>query len=470
MPGTMTIDEWLEVAEDPFSSLPASPHLTQSQTAESPVIQPRRLSQTSATMSPGPVAVPIWNASLSGASGSQDFRSTQPYTREGTPSPNISAAVSVRSSHSRPRSILTNFTQSTPEPEAVEDMDWSMPDMDDIDWSDSDFGAEESHAHTSRRSMKRQPAANVATGTESAATATPTATITTSKSTPTRFLDVTYDDMTKFVNQQKNPNTQRKTGQHLKLFSQFLATKGENSKLWDIAPSELDDYLAMFFLSVRKSPVPAVGDGSASASGEYEPCTLKSMQSSIARVLKENKYAQNILTSDMFFTSREAIAAKCRNLKKQGRGSRPNRKRAPTEGEMTDIWKGEALGDSSPRTLQHTMWWINCTRFGKRANLENYKMKWGDVKVEQNKDGVKYLTSRERETKTRQGQTTNDTKDLIRVYADPEQPQYCPVTIFEAFKSHRPSEMCKDGSPFYLQPKPSSSGDIWYKKQVRNQG
>ena len=84
MPGTMTIDEWLEVAEDPFSSLPASPHLTQSQTAESPVIQPHRLSQTSATMSPGPVAVPIWNASLSGASGSQDFRSTQPYTREGT--------------------------------------------------------------------------------------------------------------------------------------------------------------------------------------------------------------------------------------------------------------------------------------------------------------------------------------------------------------------------------------------------
>ena len=69
MPVNMTIDEWLEVVEDPFSSLPPSPHLAQSQTAESPVIQPHRLSQTSATMSPGPVAVPIWNASLSGASG-----------------------------------------------------------------------------------------------------------------------------------------------------------------------------------------------------------------------------------------------------------------------------------------------------------------------------------------------------------------------------------------------------------------
>ena len=307
---TMTIDEWLEVAEDPFSSLPASPHLTQSQTVESPVIQRHRLSQTSATMSPGTVTVPIWNASLSGASGSHDFRSTQPYTREGTSSPNISAAVS-----DRPRSILTNFTQSTPEPEAVEDMDWSMPDMDDIYWSDSDFGDEESHAR-SRRSMKRQPAANVATGTGTESAATATATITMSKSTPTRFLDVTYDDMTKFVNQQKNPNTQRKTGQHLKLFSQFLATKGEYIKLWDIAPSELDDYLAIFFLSVRNHR----------CRRWVLRVQVLNMNHVHSRVLKENKYAHNILTSDQFFTSREAIAAKCRNLKKQGRGSRPNRK------------------------------------------------------------------------------------------------------------------------------------------------
>ena len=134
-----------------------------------------------------------------------------------------------------------------------------------------DFGDEESHAR-SRRSrssmMKRQPAANFATGTGTESAPTATAMITMSKSTPTRFLDVTYDDITKFVNQQKNPNTQRKTGKHLKLFSQFLATKGEYSKLWDIAPSEPDDYLVMFFLSVRKSPVPTVG-----ASDEYESCT-----------------------------------------------------------------------------------------------------------------------------------------------------------------------------------------------------
>ena len=66
-----------------------------------------------------------------------------------------------------------------------------------------------------------------------------------------------------------------------------------------------------------------------------------------------------------------------------GRGNRPNRKRAPTTKEIQDMWGSGALGDSSPSSLQNTMWWILSTRFGLRANKENYDLRWGDVELKE---------------------------------------------------------------------------------------
>ena len=272
------------------------------------------------------------------------------------------------------------------------------------------------------------------------------------------------NDVESFITEQKNKSTTRKTKQHLDIFLEFLETKNEDRAPHTIPPADLDEYLASFFVSIKK-----ISEDGQDVQ-DYEPCTIKGMQSSIARYLKEKKYAASIIQSDVFFKSREAIAAKCKSLKKMGRGNRPNRKRAPTTKEIQDMWSSGALGDSSPSSLQNTMWWILSTRFGLRANKENYDLRWGDVEL---KEGDKpYLTRRERSTKTRQGDNITDIRDEVQVYQDDDQPQYCPIRLYKKYASKRPSEMCKPEAKFYIQPKVFSSKTslekepVWYKNQV----
>ena len=107
------------------------------------------------------------------------------------------------------------------------------------------------------------------------------------------------------------------------------------------------------------------------ADDEYEPSTIKAMQSSIERHLKEKRYPDSIISSEKFFHTREAIRSKCRQLKKAGKGNRPQRKRAPSQQEVDQMWESGALGCDSPKSLLHTMWWVVNTRFGKRVNTEN---------------------------------------------------------------------------------------------------
>ena len=185
---------------------------------------------------------------------------------------------------------------------------------------------------------------------------------------------------------------------------------------------------------------------------------------SIARYLKEKQYAASIIQSDVFFKFREAIVAKCKSLKKMGRGNRPNRKRAPTTKNIQDMWGNGALGDSSPSSLQNTMWWILSKRFGLRANKENYDLRWGDVEL---KEADKpYLTRRARSTKTRQGDNITDIRDDVQVYEDHDQPQYCPVRLFKKYASKRPSEMCKPEAKLNIQPKIFSSKTSLQKEPV----
>jgi hypothetical protein len=236
--------------------------------------------------------------------------------------------------------------------------------------------------------------------------------------------------------------------------------RGEVRELHLIPPVILDDLLAIFFVSVRKE-----------GGKEYEPCTLKGMHSSIARYLKEHSYSNSLVTSAEFFKSREAIRSKCRQLKKQGKGNKPNKKRAPTQEEIKKMWESGALGSATPETLQHTIWWIVNTRFGKRVNKENQGMKWGDILLKTNATGKKYLTYNERETKTRQGDNIADIKGPIKVFEDTDYPKYCPVRHFEMYAKARPTSMCEPQSRFYLQPKKFSdqksaeSELIWYKNQ-----
>ena len=167
---------------------------------------------------------------------------------------------------------------------------------------------------------------------------------------------------------------------------------------------------------------------------DYEPSTLEGMQSSIGRHVKEKHYGTSIITSGAFFGSREAIKSRCKELKKSGKGNRQFIKRAPTQAELDTMWQTGALGSEYPKSLQQTMWWIMCTRFGKRGNEENRTLQWGDDRVEKSATGLKYLVSKERVTKTRPDDNCSDVTSHVKVFEEKGDPA-CPVAIFDPFST-----------------------------------
>ena len=97
----------------------------------------------------------------------------------------------------------------------------------------------------------------------------------------------------------------------MKVFINSLTLKGEHRSPDIIPPNELNNLLALFFVSLRK------GEGDR----DYEPSSLRAFQSSIERYLKGHNYPKSIINDHAFFTSQEAIRSRYKELKKKGKGN-----------------------------------------------------------------------------------------------------------------------------------------------------
>lgn len=122
------------------------------------------------------------------------------------------------------------------------------------------------------------------------------------------------EGINRFIEQQKNTETAKKTARDVAKVTSYLMKSGEGRDLHLIPPAELDIYLADYFLKCRKP------DGE-----EYEPGSISCIYSSVKRYLEEKKYTANLTTDPAFATLRRAIASKKKQLKKDGKGNRPNR-------------------------------------------------------------------------------------------------------------------------------------------------
>ena len=114
----------------------------------------------------------------------------------------------------------------------------------------------------------------------------------------TRFVGITEDEKSAFLKDQKNANTIRKTEGNVKLFYEFLKHKGVEKNLEEIPAAELCTHMETFVLSVRKEN-----------GGNYQPCTLQAMISSVFRYLKDKKYNRD-LQSPEFSGLRDVLKAK----------------------------------------------------------------------------------------------------------------------------------------------------------------
>ena len=120
--------------------------------------------------------------------------------------------------------------------------------------------------------------------------------------------------------------------------------------------------------------------------------------------LKENGYKYSIIRDREFYQSKLVLKGKVKCLRQQGKGKRPNAANALTAEEEEMLWSEQSLGDSSPRVLSQTKWWILTQHFGMRGRQEHHSMKVEDFSFcVDDCSGTEYVTFKENPTKTRQG-------------------------------------------------------------------
>ena len=110
---------------------------------------------------------------------------------------------------------------------------------------------------------------------------------------------------------------------------------------------------------------------------------------------------------------RQALEARSKELKKDGKGKKPKAAEAITD-EVNILYDKQLLGISNAEALLNTMWFKNTKHFGLRGCDEHCRMKWGDVQLLTDANGAEYLEYSERQTKTRTGKPANILAVLLK--------------------------------------------------------
>lgn len=162
-----------------------------------------------------------------------------------------------------------------------------------------------------------------------------------------RFLNVTEDDTSNIIQNERNLNTKKVTDSHIALLTKWLKSNNDYRKPEDIPAPELDICLAKFFLSIWKEGE----DDLQNVSRQYEPETLSAIHSSIQRHLSLKKYANNIKKDHVFEHSRAVLAAKKKQLKKLGKGNKAKASQPFTKTELEVFWEKNILGTSKLKVI-----------------------------------------------------------------------------------------------------------------------
>lgn len=279
-----------------------------------------------------------------------------------------------------------------------------------------------------------------------------------------RFIPHSEDDIQCFVDKEANANTKKKTASDIALVELFLANEGETSAIEEIPPADLDRYLSKFLLSVRKK-----------SGEEYEPTTLRGFISSVDRYLIKFRYSESIITGQSFTNTRDVLKSKQKQLKRLGKGNKPQEASPLTDDEITALFTSRVMGTHSPQALINILWFNNCLHFGLRGSKEQRDLKWGDIELKTDLNGKEYLEySTERQTKTRPGDNPANRRAVKpRMFENKAVgPERDPVFAYKLYRSKRPEQTSSPNSPFYLAVNHCHSQEIsheyckpWFKVQ-----
>ena len=157
---------------------------------------------------------------------------------------------------------------------------------------------------------------------------------------------ISADDINKFIFGQKAKATIYKETSDLNVFTRFCKGINEHRSIQFIPDSDLGNLLCQFFIkAVTKK-------------GElYEPDTLNSIRNSLQRVLASHGKMLDIRYDLKFQKSQAVLAARRKQLKKLGKGNRPNKTQALTDEEVNHLYKIAYFGADNPMSEQRTVWW-----------------------------------------------------------------------------------------------------------------
>ena len=226
-----------------------------------------------------------------------------------------------------------------------------------------------------------------------------------------RFIDVSKGDVDELIAQQENENTKKKTMYDLNIVLKFLReVRKEERELEKISPEELNVYLSEFIIAARTKK-----------EQQYELSSLRGILSSIDRYLTRCEYGRRLFTKPEFTRLTDALKAKQKELKKQGQGNKPNATTALSGEEIDILFEKKVLGTSSPQSLLNTVWLNNILHFGLRGCTEQRNVRWGDVVLESDSQGKEYLVHSERQTKSREGNNSQNVRPVKpRMYKNKE--------------------------------------------------
>ena len=111
--------------------------------------------------------------------------------------------------------------------------------------------------------------------------------------------------------------------------------------------------LGRFFLGIRKRKAQGAEkeEDKDEQEFQYEPTTLTSFQRSIHRHLRDNNYPLDIIHATEFQSSRDMLQAKIKELKKMGKGNKPQKAEAFTESDIMKMRQAGVLGSGNKKLI-----------------------------------------------------------------------------------------------------------------------
>ncbi|XP_010132256.1 PREDICTED: uncharacterized protein LOC104491517 [Buceros rhinoceros silvestris] len=246
----------------------------------------------------------------------------------------------------------------------------------------------------------------------------------------------------------------KKTGGNIKVFKDWMVLHhpSETRNICELSPEDLDRYLASFYTSAKRQ------DGS-----DFSASSLHFFQLSIARYLQEHSYRYSVVKGLEFRASQEALRQRQQVLSQRVREEEWNVLGNLTEKEVDGLRKKGLLSKMQPEGLLHLML-INIIRgFGARVDTWAHDLRWGHLVLRGAEGQLEFLEWRDNPSDDPTAGPDPEEPGL-RLFANPDDPEHCPVADYKEYARRRPLSMNRNLDPLYLTPSPLWSiwDQAWY--------